>query len=219
MRPLIEADLVRLNTFLLGLGEDAMMLSELDGFLAGIIVCPELVSPSEWLPLVWGEDGPVVESLDAANDMLGVIMTLHNSIKDSLDRPNGYAPCLDSDGDDGDVWELWASGFGRSLDLRPWVWAHYAEMAVDDPNAKSFRCLQLLAIAADTPGGIDLPEQLEQALSGNAGAMLAACVADLHRLRIAELRPQQPPCVGRNDPCPCGSGKKYKKCCLRAESP
>ena len=21
--------------------------------------------------------------------------------------------------------------------------------------------------------------------------------------------------VGRNDPCPCGSGKKYKKCCLR----
>src|SRR5947209_19884181 len=21
--------------------------------------------------------------------------------------------------------------------------------------------------------------------------------------------------VGRNEPCPCGSGKKYKKCCLR----
>jgi HEAT repeat protein len=25
------------------------------------------------------------------------------------------------------------------------------------------------------------------------------------------------PKVGRNDPCPCGSGKKYKKCCLRPE--
>jgi protein translocase subunit secA len=23
--------------------------------------------------------------------------------------------------------------------------------------------------------------------------------------------------VGRNDPCPCGSGKKYKKCCGRDE--
>jgi hypothetical protein len=23
--------------------------------------------------------------------------------------------------------------------------------------------------------------------------------------------------VGRNDPCPCGSGKKYKRCCLLAE--
>ena len=22
------------------------------------------------------------------------------------------------------------------------------------------------------------------------------------------------PKIGRNDPCPCGSGKKYKKCCL-----
>jgi uncharacterized protein YecA (UPF0149 family) len=21
--------------------------------------------------------------------------------------------------------------------------------------------------------------------------------------------------IGRNEPCPCGSGKKYKKCCLR----
>jgi uncharacterized protein YecA (UPF0149 family) len=25
------------------------------------------------------------------------------------------------------------------------------------------------------------------------------------------------PKIGRNDPCPCGSGKKYKKCCLLAE--
>jgi len=24
--------------------------------------------------------------------------------------------------------------------------------------------------------------------------------------------------VGRNDPCPCGSGKKYKNCCLRTQS-
>ena len=29
---------------------------------------------------------------------------------------------------------------------------------------------------------------------------------------------QEAPRVGRNDPCPCGSGKKYKKCCLRAEA-
>ena len=25
------------------------------------------------------------------------------------------------------------------------------------------------------------------------------------------------PMVGRNDPCPCGSGKKYKKCCGRGQ--
>ena len=30
---------------------------------------------------------------------------------------------------------------------------------------------------------------------------------------VTEVRTQ--PKVGRNDPCPCGSGKKYKKCCGR----
>jgi len=38
-------------------------------------------------------------------------------------------------------------------------------------------------------------------------------VSDMDRA----LRPPEPvvadPKVGRNDPCPCGSGKKYKKCC------
>ena len=31
-------------------------------------------------------------------------------------------------------------------------------------------------------------------------------------LAIPEL-PEPKPAVGRNDPCPCGSGKKFKKCC------
>ena len=30
-------------------------------------------------------------------------------------------------------------------------------------------------------------------------------------------RPAATPAVGRNDPCPCGSGKKYKKCCGRSQ--
>ena len=28
-----------------------------------------------------------------------------------------------------------------------------------------------------------------------------------------ELYVREEPKIGRNDPCPCGSGKKYKKCC------
>lgn len=43
----------------------------------------------------------------------------------------------------------------------------------------------------------------------------------LERERLANM-PKQPyvreePRVGRNDPCPCGSGQKYKKCCLLKE--
>jgi len=36
-------------------------------------------------------------------------------------------------------------------------------------------------------------------------------------LRAAEVR--QAPSAGRNDPCPCGSGQKYKKCCLGRTHP
>ena len=42
-------------------------------------------------------------------------------------------------------------------------------------------------------------------------------LADLHHHRIDALTPRTPirrdAKPERNDPCPCGSGKKYKKCC------
>lgn len=28
---------------------------------------------------------------------------------------------------------------------------------------------------------------------------------------------RNPPSVGRNDPCPCGSRRKFKKCCLKSK--
>ena len=36
---------------------------------------------------------------------------------------------------------------------------------------------------------------------------------DLKRTLISEIHKVKRPDPGRNDPCPCGSGKKYKKCC------
>ena len=47
----------QLSDALLDLGEDAMVLEELDGFVAGILVCPEMIPPSDWLPLVWNSEG------------------------------------------------------------------------------------------------------------------------------------------------------------------
>lgn len=46
-----------------------------------------------------------------------------------------------------------------------------------------------------------------------AANMLAQLEADMddgqHKKKNSSIK------VGRNDPCPCGSGKKYKKCCGR----
>ena len=59
-----------------------------------------------------------------------------------------------------------------------------------------------------------------------ACAASRACINELARFRReqgrwvcagGDMNPKAPPRqvvkVGRNDPCPCGSGKKYKKCC------
>jgi hypothetical protein len=46
-----------------------------------------------------------------------------------------------------------------------------------------------------------------------------ARMAELEAANFVDSVPNEPyvrelPKIGRNDPCPCGSGKKYKKCCL-----
>ena len=47
-----------LDRLLLDKSDDCMLLSQLDGFLTGIVVCPDLILPSRWLKCVWsGEDG------------------------------------------------------------------------------------------------------------------------------------------------------------------
>ena len=37
-------------------------------------------------------------------------------------------------------------------------------------------------------------------------------ISDLEKL-LNPVKPLQSTKIGRNSPCPCGSGKKYKKCC------
>jgi uncharacterized protein len=40
--------LKQLDEELLALGEETMLLEELDGFIAGLLVCPDLIKPGEW---------------------------------------------------------------------------------------------------------------------------------------------------------------------------
>src|SRR6187551_1451208 len=48
---------------------DAMLVSELDGLVAGLLVCPELILPGEWLPLVWGGTGEAGAIFDRSNTL------------------------------------------------------------------------------------------------------------------------------------------------------
>ena len=55
-----------------------MGLSDLDGFLKGIVIGSELIMPSEWLPVIWGHEEPEFESGAQAETML--IMGRYNKI-------------------------------------------------------------------------------------------------------------------------------------------
>lgn len=44
---------------------------------------------------------------------------------------------------------------------------------------------------------------------------LKGIYAHCKKKHFASKTPLELPKVGRNEPCPCGSGKKYKKCCMR----
>ena len=70
---------------------------------------------------------------------------------------------------------------------------------------------------ASQPG--DQFTEMDEALDTIAPELIPECLEALHHARLALLAPAPPSevphkAVGRNDPCPCGSGKKFKKCCL-----
>jgi uncharacterized protein YecA (UPF0149 family) len=56
-------------------------------------------------------------------------------------------------------------------------------------------------------------ETIDEAIDMAAAIGKKIVKIDLGRLTAMQLA-RKPPKVGRNEPCPCGSGKKFKKCCL-----
>ena len=53
-----DPDLDRLQDMLNAIPaeRDSMTIAELDGYVAALIVCPEMILPSEWLPGIWEEN-------------------------------------------------------------------------------------------------------------------------------------------------------------------
>jgi len=218
--------LKQLEQELLALGDDAMLLEELDGFVAGLLVCPELIKPSEWLPVVWGSEGkdePAFDGLDHLNRVLGLVMEHYNDVARTLiERPDRYGPLLATDKRNNDIlWETWVTGFEKAAKLRPAAWQKL--LTADHKTAQAMSGLLTLA-DVDRRDSRFTPEQLD-ALTAAAPHQIGPWVVTLNEWRLANYAPTQDfqtqpsssptptTKVGRNDPCPCGSGKKYKKCC------
>ena len=92
-------------------------------FLTGIVVGPELILPSEWLPVIWGGEEPVFQTEDEMRTVLGTIMGRYNEIVACLDTdPDDFDPIF-LEGPEGEVIASdWAGGFLDAVALRPMAW-------------------------------------------------------------------------------------------------
>lgn len=155
--PSIPRRLKLLDRLLASLPDDAepMLLSELDGFLAGIIVCPDPIMPGEWLPLVWGgsgEDGaPVFEDLAQVEKITGLIMEHYNATIRALTE-DCYAPLFDVDPRHDEIlWKFWIDGFRTAMALRPGSWIRWVG-GDDDTRAALSGLITLGAISREKSG-------------------------------------------------------------------
>ena len=78
-------------------------------------------------------------------------------------------------------------------------------------NALSLRIEQQDSTFEPAP---DIDERLDEAAAAIPRAiLLLRKIADIRARRTSRPSPMRSTKVGRNDPCPCGSGKKFKRCC------
>lgn len=226
MAPLSDNELEELDQFLLYEvdTEEVMTLDMVDGFLHAIAVGPRTVHPGQWLPRIWGtkEMVPPMGSIDRMNHMLGLVMRHFNSIIAGLEGdPRGISPCwstMTSDGDEHecDDAEAWAWGFLQGMRL---CWKDWQPMLSTPQGQAWYRPIALLGEESSSAD----QDELTRTPAGRAelARLIPPAVLDMHAhwlpLRLAvyqrEVAKALQPKTGRNEPCPCGSGAKFKKCC------
>ncbi len=197
-----------------------MLLTELDGFLTGIVVGPDRIPPSEWLQGIWGiDDGETAPFEDPADVQWFVDAVTARCTEIVRDLGRGKPqPIFDVDERNGEVlWELWVDGFSEAMALRPDSWAMLAAGADHDAADALARLSSLIAIAHDESplDSIEINVVNDRALADLNDSIVRLYAA---RLRAGEpgsmtALPPTATKIGRNDPCRCGSGVKSKRCC------
>ncbi len=103
--------------------EKCFQVSDLDGFLTGIVVGPELILPSEWLPIVWGEEYSNFQDQAQAERVLEIIIGRYNQIIRVLDNtPDEFSPWFWVDEEGTVIASDWAEGFRDAVELRLEDW-------------------------------------------------------------------------------------------------
>jgi uncharacterized protein len=199
-------------------------MSTLDGLLTAVVSGPVTIMPSLWMSAVWGDFEPVWDSMADAERVFGLMMRHMNSIARHLSEdPETFEPLFyerEVKGKTYTVVDEWCEGYRRGVELISDEWAEGgAEIAALLEPINGF------TEASEWPAhelDQDATEAMQRAIPPNVRTIHAYWLARRgdappafgptpHSEPIRRAEPR----VGRNDPCPCGSGKKYKKCCLQ----
>ncbi len=194
-----------------------MALECLDGFLTALAAGPEAAPTEEWWHSIWGfEKGerPSFETEAQETYVRDLLDRRRRTIERRLNAGYRHLPWIDEE-TPAEIVEEWAIGFSDGMEMHPDAWAPIGRHKQAGFAAASI--LLLLPVEELAQAG----EELEP-LTDKDRATIVANLPDLIRTIYAfwhdqPVLPVFPPIrsrkVGRNEPCPCGSGRKYKKCC------
>ncbi|MDO9476883.1 MAG: UPF0149 family protein [Pseudohongiella sp.] len=193
-------------------------VSELDGFFAALACAPQMIAPSQWMPQIWG--GPLQmpewESEDEFKVVVSALMNYHNEVMNYFQDGNFKPLFLESkkaDGSESLIVEDWCEGFARGLS----AWGEMPPSQMD----KLISLIEPIRLFITAEGYAAL-KTMSDAEVIQQKRKITDNVRRIHKTFFRPLPAKQParePVMaaqkaGRNDPCPCGSGKKFKKCCL-----
>jgi uncharacterized protein len=146
-------------------------------------------------------------------------MRYWNQIVDDFSHEIVHLPYIEEPGTDGILGRDWARGYLRGTRLAPDGWGRLFQ---DEGEGLA---LTIPVVAGEVDPHWPLQPQTKEGREESLKMMVAAAgrayryfeadrraFADAARVAAAPYERDEPK-VGRNEPCPCGSGKKFKKCC------
>jgi uncharacterized protein len=162
--------------------EGCMDLSELDGFLAGLVAGPDIVPRDEWLAEVWDNEEPDYEDQQQQQAVEQAIFDRYAAIEAGLDAtPLGYNVILWQDEAGTMVAEDWAAGFMQAVSLRGQAW----QPALADEDASMLlipiASLAGMTLPEDERGGQAMSDDALDGLMQDAEQVLPVCVLGLRR--------------------------------------
>ena len=208
--------------------DDAMTIEMLDGFFAALHCTAQMILPSEYLPELWGggemDDAAAFDNEAQFKTFVDLVVEHWNDVGQRFNEQEVFLPALFNQDDQGDyTGNDWANGFLRGIDCHPESWSQL----INDPEHSGLM-ISIFALAHEHSPDPEL-RPYSEAVSAQRREDLLVCLAASitqiygyfapHRKMAARLAKEtgtlqrDRPKIGRNSPCPCGSGYKYKKCC------